>query len=134
MPTSSNSLFSKKDSDVKMVVEDLEGKYVTPGLVDMHSHHLVSSWPSVSNTGSGDGNEIHPDTGPLTPMVRAKDGAKSDDVGIEFIAAGGRDDEFGVAGECECYGLFVSFSPLSILSIFLSPSSFSDYERTIRKR
>jgi cytosine/adenosine deaminase-related metal-dependent hydrolase len=29
-------------------VFDLAGGYVTPGLVDMHSHHLVGSWPGSS--------------------------------------------------------------------------------------
>jgi hypothetical protein len=27
-------------------VFDLEGKFVTPGLVDLHSHHLAFAWPS----------------------------------------------------------------------------------------
>lgn len=66
---------------------DLLGAYVTPGLVDMHSHHMVGVWPSLESV--SDDNEMHPDFGPLTPFVRALDGMKAYDGAIKLIASGG---------------------------------------------
>lgn len=66
---------------------DLEGKYVTPGLVDLHSHHLVWSWPSLEAT--DDTNEISDDFGALTPFVRAIDSIKAYDEATTIIASGG---------------------------------------------
>ena len=70
--------------DVEVV--DLHGKYVTPGIVDMHSHHLV--WPFHSLPAIKDVNET-PLLGPLTPFVRSIDGMKAYDPAIEVIAGGG---------------------------------------------
>lgn len=66
---------------------DLEGKYVTPGLVDMHSHHLSMSWPMLSST--DDTNEMNPAFGPLTPFVRIVDSLKAYDYATTIIASGG---------------------------------------------
>ncbi|KAK0112059.1 hypothetical protein ONS96_001319 [Cadophora gregata f. sp. sojae] len=65
----------------------LDGKYVTPGLVDMHSHHLSNSWPLLSST--SDTNEMNPATGPLTPFVRIVDSLKAYDIATTIIASGG---------------------------------------------
>ncbi|KAI8807575.1 hypothetical protein BJ742DRAFT_812108 [Cladochytrium replicatum] len=65
-------------------VVDVEGRYVTPGLVDQHSHMGVGTWPAFE--ASEDGNEM---TDPLTPMVRSLDGIHVDDKGIKIINAGG---------------------------------------------
>ena len=66
---------------------DVEGAFVTPGLVDMHSHHLMNSWPALPIT--EDGNEVHPDTGPLSPQVRILDSLAAYDVAAALIASGG---------------------------------------------
>jgi hypothetical protein len=66
---------------------DLEGKYVTPGLVDMHSHHLAGSWPMLK--GTDDVNEVSDDFGSLTPFVRSIDAMKSYDEATTIIASGG---------------------------------------------
>ncbi|KAG4443289.1 hypothetical protein IFR05_001233 [Cadophora sp. M221] len=68
-------------------VFDLEGKYVTPGLVDMHSHHLSDSWPMLAST--DDTNEMNPAFGPLTPFVRIVDSLKAYDYATTIIASGG---------------------------------------------
>lgn len=68
-------------------VLDLDGKHVTPGLVDMHSHHLAIVWPSLIAT--TDVNEVHPLTGPLTPQLRIVDGIKAYDDAVTMIASGG---------------------------------------------
>ncbi|KAF9119605.1 hypothetical protein BGW39_000175 [Mortierella sp. 14UC] len=66
------------------VVVDLKGHIVTPGIVDMHSHFGVDSWPSLE--GTGDTNEM---TQPLTPFVRSIDGLNPSDPGREWILSGG---------------------------------------------
>jgi len=71
--------------DVKVL--DVEGRYVTPGLVDLHSHHFLYSWPSLR--ASDDTNEVHLKSGPLTPFVRAWDSIKAYDPAAAVIASGG---------------------------------------------
>ncbi|KAE8146590.1 amidohydrolase [Aspergillus avenaceus] len=68
------------------VVYQLEGRFVTPGLVDMHSHHLLMPFPKLPST--NDVNE-KPLLGPLTPFIRAIDGFKAYDPTLELIASGG---------------------------------------------
>lgn len=52
--------------DAKII--DLAGGFVTPGLVDMHSHHMAFTWPLLSST--DDTNEVHDRTEPITSQVR----------------------------------------------------------------
>jgi imidazolonepropionase-like amidohydrolase len=66
---------------------DLAGAYVTPGLVDMHSHHLAISWLILLET--DDSNEMNPETGPMTPQVRVIDSIKAYDPATTIIASGG---------------------------------------------
>src|SRR5205085_10433252 len=65
-------------------VIDARGLFVTPGIIDAHSHLGVYSSPGV--VGSSDGNET---TGPITPEVSAKDGFWPQDPGLRRAAAGG---------------------------------------------
>ncbi|KAH9231962.1 hypothetical protein K456DRAFT_1773020 [Colletotrichum gloeosporioides 23] len=65
---------------------DILFEKVTPGLVDIHSHHLELPFSSVSAT--ADVNE-KPQLGPITPFVRAIDGFKPYDPAIKIIASGG---------------------------------------------
>jgi hypothetical protein len=37
----------KVTSDDEVVEHDVQGRYVTPGLVDMHSHHFLMTWPAA---------------------------------------------------------------------------------------
>ncbi|KAK8066049.1 hypothetical protein PG997_012796 [Apiospora hydei] len=66
---------------------DLRGRYVTPGLVDMHSHHTTGSWPGTSI--SEDNNEINSMFGTLTPFLRIIDSMKAYEKSTEIIASGG---------------------------------------------
>lgn len=68
-------------------VLDLDGKFVTPGLIDLHSHHLSMSWPLLDAT--EDTNEMRTAAGPLTPFVRIIDSLKAYDMATTIIASGG---------------------------------------------
>jgi imidazolonepropionase-like amidohydrolase len=68
-------------------IVELEGKWVTPGLIDMHSHHLVDTWPGLRAT--DDTNEVNAIFGPLTPFVRSLDGMKPYDEATTYIRSGG---------------------------------------------
>jgi imidazolonepropionase-like amidohydrolase len=55
-----------------------------PGIIDVHSHIGVYSWPDVP--ANDDGNE---DTDPIMPQVRAEDSFNADDPAIRRAVAGG---------------------------------------------
>ena len=63
---------------------DAKGKYVTPGIIDTHSHLGVYSSPAVK--AHADGNEM---VKPETPEVRAEDAFWSGDPDIWRAIAGG---------------------------------------------
>ncbi|KAG0036351.1 hypothetical protein BGZ82_004349 [Podila clonocystis] len=65
-------------------VVDLKGHILTPGIVDMHSHLGVDSWPALD--GTSDTNEM---TQPLTPFVRSLDGFNPSDPAREWVLSGG---------------------------------------------
>ncbi|KAI8904734.1 hypothetical protein EDD86DRAFT_212675 [Gorgonomyces haynaldii] len=65
-------------------VIDVNGNYLTPGLVDMHSHSGLDSWPGFN--GNSDTNEF---SQVLTPQVRSLDGFNPWDAAIPIINSGG---------------------------------------------
>ena len=65
-------------------VVELEGRWVTPGLIDAHSHIGVYAVPFVPP--HRDGNEA---TSPFTPEVRAADSFWPQDPALRYAVAGG---------------------------------------------
>jgi imidazolonepropionase-like amidohydrolase len=63
---------------------DARGKYITPGIIDVHSHMGV--YPVPSTRAHDDGNEM---TDPVTAGVRAEDSFWPEDPAIERAVAGG---------------------------------------------
>ncbi|KAF8936533.1 hypothetical protein EDD21DRAFT_425833 [Dissophora ornata] len=66
------------------VVVDLKGHILTPGIVDMHSHLGVYSWPMLN--ANNDFNEM---TSPAVPFVRSIDGFSPSDLARERVVSGG---------------------------------------------
>jgi imidazolonepropionase-like amidohydrolase len=65
-------------------VIDGTGKFVTPGIIDIHSH--LGVYPSPSNEATQDGNEA---TKPTTPEVRSENSVWPQDPGFTRALAGG---------------------------------------------
>lgn len=65
-------------------IVDGKGKFVTPGIIDIHSH--LGVYPSPSNEATQDGNEA---TKPATPEVRAENSVWPQDPGFSRALAGG---------------------------------------------
>ena len=66
------------------LVWDAEGRPLTSGIIDMHSHAGVDNLPSL--WGSGDTNELSAD---ITPFVRSIDGLDPLDYQLQVIKSGG---------------------------------------------
>jgi imidazolonepropionase-like amidohydrolase len=65
-------------------VIDVTGRWITPGIIDPHSHLGVYAVPNVATT--QDGNEM---TGPFKPELRAEDSFWPQDPALERALAGG---------------------------------------------
>lgn len=63
---------------------DATGRWVTPGIIDVHSH--LGVYPSPSASAHGDGNEM---TGPVTAQVWAEHSVWPQDPGFAAALAGG---------------------------------------------
>ncbi|KAJ3216491.1 hypothetical protein HK099_005841 [Clydaea vesicula] len=76
--------FLTKEDENEVQIFNVEGRYVTPGLIDIHSHMGTDSWPGLDAT--SDTNEM---SSPVTPFVRSIDGFNPDDPAIAIINSGG---------------------------------------------
>ncbi|KAF9053390.1 hypothetical protein BJ165DRAFT_1447326 [Panaeolus papilionaceus] len=73
-----------RDAGTNLKVVDVQGKWITPGLVDLHSHIGVYSSPALE--GASDGNSIQ---APIQPWLRSIDGLNTHDDSYELAMSGG---------------------------------------------
>ncbi|KAG6903480.1 hypothetical protein C0995_005503 [Termitomyces sp. Mi166 len=72
------------ETALQATVVDAKGAWVTPGLVDLHSHLGVLSAPILA--GSDDLDSVH---GPILPWLRSIDGFNTHDESFQLSIAGG---------------------------------------------
>ncbi|KAI8928128.1 hypothetical protein BC831DRAFT_449924 [Entophlyctis helioformis] len=82
----SNGLADLKPSELNdLTTIDAAGRFVTPGLVDLHSHMGLDSWPALR--ANSDTNEGSPSR--TLPQLRSLDGFNPWDKAIKIINSGG---------------------------------------------
>ncbi|KAI9269294.1 hypothetical protein BDA99DRAFT_461129 [Phascolomyces articulosus] len=77
-----NDISPPESEDTKVI--DVAGHVVSPGIVDMHSHLGLYSWPYLAGS-----MEVNEATSPLTPFVRSLDAFSPGDKAIRIVASGG---------------------------------------------
>ncbi|THU96122.1 hypothetical protein K435DRAFT_966103 [Dendrothele bispora CBS 962.96] len=75
---------NKEEHGLDLVEVDAGGKWITPGLVDLHSHIGVQALPILK--GASDGNSRHQ---PINPFLRSVDGINTHDLSYYLTPAGG---------------------------------------------
>ena len=87
--------------DKELVIVDAKGSWVTPGLVDLHSHLGVGSSPILG--GAFDTNSIH---GIVQPWLRSLDGLNTHDESFPLSIAGGVTTSLILPGSANAIGEF----------------------------
>ncbi|EIW83128.1 hypothetical protein CONPUDRAFT_164126 [Coniophora puteana RWD-64-598 SS2] len=80
-------------------VLDAQGAWVTPGIVDVHSHIAVESSPGLN--GASDGNSVK---GLALPWLRSVDGMNTHDASYEHSIAGGITTSLILPGSADAIG------------------------------
>ncbi|MEQ8432779.1 MAG: amidohydrolase [Oceanicaulis sp.] len=80
-------------------IVNAEGRYITPGVIDIHSH--LGVYPSPSVNAHQDGNEV---TSPVTAEVWAEHGVWPQDPGFDTALAGGVTTLHVLPGSANLFG------------------------------
>lgn len=84
----------------KLVTVDANGAWVTPGIVDVHSHTGVDAAPELR--GASDGNSIK---GNIQPWLRSVDGINTHDDAYQLGIAGGVTTALVLPGSANAIGM-----------------------------
>ncbi|KAF7723426.1 hypothetical protein EC973_002025 [Apophysomyces ossiformis] len=114
-----NGLIAAIDEDLVALnitkIIDAAGQVVTPGIIDMHSHMTVDSFPGLA--GSDDTNEY---TDPITPYVRVIDALNPTDPALKIVASGGITTSLILPGSANQMGgeaAVIKLRPVPTLSV-----------------
>ncbi|KAF9268942.1 carbohydrate esterase family 9 protein [Marasmius fiardii PR-910] len=88
-----------EDGEEELVVVDAEHRYVTPGIVDVHSHVGDSSSPALE--GSEDDNSLK---GTISPWMRSLDGLNTHDDSYKLSVSGGVTTSLVLPGSANAIG------------------------------
>lgn len=87
------------DADGVTLTLDAQGRFVSPGIIDIHSH--LGNYPSPGIRAHGDGNEA---TSPITSEVDAEHGVWPQDPGFDEAIAGGTTTLHVLPGSANLFG------------------------------
>ncbi|KAI4859974.1 hypothetical protein F4820DRAFT_438279 [Hypoxylon rubiginosum] len=83
----------RAETSTEAVIVGVGGRYLSPGLVDMHSHVGIRQEPQILMNA-----DVTESTLPVTPWARAIDGFKPSDAAIKIVASGGTTTSLVLAG------------------------------------
>ncbi|KAL6305041.1 carbohydrate esterase family 9 protein [Sparassis latifolia] len=89
-----------QEYNVDLVTINVEGAWVTPGIVDLHSHIGDASSPELDGA-SGDDNSLK---GPVLPWLRALDGLNTHDESYALSISGGVTTALVLPGSANAIG------------------------------
>ena len=115
---------SSLDAPADAILVDARGKWVTPGIIDIHSH--LGVYPSPGMNAHSDGNEA---TSPVTPNVWAEHSIWPQDPGFDAALAGGVTSLQILPGSANLIGVTNDISALSAGSLSHSLLAVSDFLR-----
>lgn len=110
-------------------VVDAKGAWITPGLVDIHSH--IGNFPLPNLRGSSDGNSLN---GIAQPWLRSLDGLNTHDETYPLSLAGGVTTSLVLPGSADAIGRYQSLRVERSAKTLLRRTSFCDQvARNLRK-
>lgn len=80
-----------------MDVYNVNGRIVTPGLIDLHSHLGIHSYPQMQAY-----QDYNEKTNPAAPYLRVVDALRPNDHAIPDIVSGGVTTSLVLPGSCKC--------------------------------
>ncbi|KAH8119709.1 composite domain of metallo-dependent hydrolase [Phellopilus nigrolimitatus] len=92
----------KKTSGIDLTVVDAKGAWLTPGIIDVHSHLAVGQAPA--SDGADDSNSLKGTSGSSLPWLRSLDGLNTHDEAIRLAVAGGLTTSLILPGSANAIG------------------------------
>ncbi|THH10380.1 hypothetical protein EW145_g1372 [Phellinidium pouzarii] len=92
----------KNSGVTDIALMDAKGAWLTPGIIDLHSHIAVSPAPQLS--GAEDDNSLKGTSGSALPWLRSVDGMNTHDESIGLAVAGGLTTSLILPGSANAIG------------------------------